>query len=300
MSAPTPTGDERPVHAADANNTARAGPDGSGGSVGSGGAGVAAGARSVPSLSARRLRALVRFTVQSCLTPARLLVLALPGLAILATGLLGAAVGSGVGEDFAAIAGAIIFGLALPLGSLIVGDTVLGAEVRGGVFSFTWATPARFAEIVVARWLVGWAVAVAVFVPAAVLAAVVAGVGDHAVALGLAIIAGTGAHIAMFVAIGTNTRRAAVWSLTVMLLIERLLGAVLTAIAQLSPTWEATEAYRGLLIDPVLGGATADVEPREGIPIGLDAVARLGLLTVVFLALATWGLRRLRLTGAHD
>ena len=98
----------------------------------------------------------------------------------------------------------------------------------------------------------------------------------------------------MFIAIGCLTRRTAVWSLAIVFLVERLLGAALTGIAQLSPTWESRAIFVGLLDDP------PDRLVREGIPAGGAAVVRLLVVTVVALAIAVWRLRHLRLSGAAD
>ena len=54
------------------------------------------------------------------------------------------------------------------------------------------------------------------------------------------------AYVAVFLAIGCITRRAAVWSLAFVFIVERLLGANLSGIAQLSPSWEARAAFVGL------------------------------------------------------
>ena len=69
--------------------------------------------------------------------------------------------------------------------------------------------------------------------------------------------------------IGCLTRRTAVWSLAFVFLIERLLGAALTGIAQLSPTWESRAIFVGYLDDP------PSRLVRDGIPQGGDAVVRL-------------------------
>lgn len=241
---------------------------------------------------ASRVPALVGYVFRACLPTKRILALALPVGAIILGALLTRAVDSTPSlHDFSDVAEVLVFGLALPLGAIIIGDSVMGAEVRSGVLSFTWLTPTRFSEIAFARWLGGWIVAVCSLVAACALSAVLAGVGEAVVPLAIAAAAGTAAHVAMFVAIGALTRRAAVWSLTVLLLVERLLGEALTGVAQLSPTHEAQAAFEGL----VDGGV-----PREGIPAGWAAVGRLGLLTIAFLMLAAWGLRRLRLTGSSD
>lgn len=239
-----------------------------------------------------RVAAMVGYVFRACLPTKRVLALLLPAGAILLAALLTRAVDATPSvRDFEEVAEVVIFGLALPLGSIIIGDSVLGAEVRSGVLSFTWLTPTRRSEIAFARWLGGWIVALCSLAVACFVAALLAGVGEAAVPLAVAAAAMTAAHIAMFVAIGALTRRAAVWSLTVLLLVERLLGEALTGVAQLSPTHEGFAAFAGL----VDGGS-----PRSGIPAGWAAVGRLGMLTVVFLALAAWGLRRLRLTGSGD
>jgi ABC-2 type transport system permease protein len=240
----------------------------------------------------RRLPALVAYVPRACLPARRLAVLALPCLTILASGLLARTLDGRATSDFGQVAGLGIFGLAMPLGTLVVGDAVLGAEVRSGTLPFTWLTPTRFWELALARWFGGWLLCLVTLTPSAALAAVIAGAPSLVGPIVVATAAGAAAHVAMFVAIGCLTRRAAVWSLAIVFVVERLLGAVLSGIAQLSPTWQGRAVFRGLGDLRVLG--------RSGIPQGWDAVVRLGLLTVVFLALATWGLRRLQLTGARD
>lgn len=241
-----------------------------------------------------RYTALVGYVFRACMPTKRLAALSLPVGAILLSGVLTNVAGqAGDNRDFSLIVATIVFGLALPLGSLIIGDSVLGAEVRSGTLAFTWLTPTRFAEIATARWLGGWLVCLVTLVPASALAAIIGGVSDEAGHLALAAAAGTSAHVALFIAIGALTRRAAVWSLGVVFIIERLLGAALSGVAQLSPTWEGQAVYVGL-------GNVDSVLHRSGISEGKAAVIRLALLTVAFLALATWGLRKMKLAGSRD
>jgi hypothetical protein len=175
----------------------------------------------------------------------------------------------------------------------VIGDAVLGSEVRSGTLHFTWMSPVPLGTIVVGRWLAGWIVALLTVTVAAALAAVVAGASDAAGPMALAVAAESCAYVAVFVMIGCITRRAAVWSLAVVLLVERLLGLALAGIAQLSPTWEGRAVYAEL-------GPGAERLLRDGIPQGWDAVVRLVVITVVALVVATWRLRHLRLTGASD
>jgi len=77
-------------------------------------------------------------------------------------------------------------------------------------------------------------------------------------------------------------------------LVERLLGAALTGIAQLSPTWESRAIFVGYLDDP----PTRLI--RAGIPQGGNAIVRLAVVTLVALLLANWRMKHMRLSGAAD
>jgi hypothetical protein len=184
-----------------------------------------------------------------------------------------------------------LFGVVLPVGCLVIGDAVLGSEVRSGTLHFTWLSPASFATIVVGRWLAGFSAAlVALAVPFGV-AAVVAGVPGAIGPLALAAAAGSAAYVAVFVLLGAVTRRAVVWSLGFVVLVERLLGTALSGVAQWSPGWEARAVYARI------GPDAADSLHRTGIPEGGGAVVRLLIITGVALLAAGLRLGRLRLSG---
>ena len=233
------------------------------------------------------------YALRICVPPKRAALLALPCVGAVLFGLLARTVDDPTPAGrFNTISGAL-FGLILPLACLVVGDAVLGAEVRAGTFGLTWLSPVRFSTIVLARWSAGWLVAAGSLAPALALSAAIAGVPDAVAPIGLAAVAGSAAYLALFVLIGATFQRAAWWSLAIVLLGERLLGAVLTGIAQLSPQWLATMVYAGL-------GPNADGLERAGMPTGGAAVGRLALLTVVFVLLAVRQIRRLRLTGVGE
>jgi len=233
------------------------------------------------------------YALRVCVPPKRAALLALPCAGALLFGLLARTVEEPTPAGrFNTISGAL-FGLILPLACLVVGDAVLGAEVRAGTFGLTWLSPVRFSTIVLARWLAGWLVAAGALVPALALSAVIAGVPGAVAPIALATVAGTAAYLALFVFIGATFRRAAWWSLAIVLLGERLLGGVLTGIAQLSPQWLASMVYAGL--GPDAGGLE-----RTGMPTGGAAVGRLALLTVVFVLLAVHRMRRLRFAGGGE
>lgn len=241
-----------------------------------------------------RLVALFVYTLRSCFPLKRWAAVLLPCAGVLLFGLLTHAADATADRAFANIAAEGIFGLVVPIAALVIGDSVLGAEVRSGTFAFTWLSPAPIWQIVLARWLGGVAVAAVSIVPTCAVAAVVAGSPSSAGPAALAAAGASVAYVALFIAIGCITRRTAVWSLAVVFLVERLLGAALTGIAQLSPTWESRAIFVGYLGDP------PDRLVRDGIPQGGSAIARLLLVTLVTLAVAHWRMGRMRLSGASD
>ena len=244
--------------------------------------------------SRSRFLAIVVYTLQSCVPPKRWAAVLLPCAGALLFGLLAHAVDETADRAFANIAAEAIFGLVMPIAALVIGDSVLGAEVRAGTFHFTWLTPTPTWQIVLGRWVGGSLVALVTIAPACALAAVIAGSSSSAGPAFLAAIVGSLAYVALFIAIGCLTRRTAVWSLAFVFLIERLLGAALTGIAQLSPTWESRAIFAGYLDDP------PSRLIRKGIPQGSDAIVRLAIVSVVALVLANWRMKHLRLSGASD
>ncbi|MEJ7666320.1 MAG: hypothetical protein WKG07_45795 [Hymenobacter sp.] len=120
------------------------------------------------------LVAIVRYTVRACV-PAQRLLLLLPVAGALLFGLL-----SRLSDETAvtAFSASRRHGAAHPRAPhhlLIVGDALLGAEIRSGVFAFTWLSPVRYPTIVLGRWLGGCLIIAVILVPAAAAAAVVAG-----------------------------------------------------------------------------------------------------------------------------
>lgn len=233
------------------------------------------------------------YAVKVCFPRARRLGLMLPGLGAILFGLLARALDETREEALALVAGPGLFGVVLPIGCLIIGDAVLGSEVRSGTMHFTWLSPVSFRSIVLGRWLAGTAVAVVALAVPAALAAVVAGAPDGAAPLAFAVAMGAVAYIAVFVVIGAMTRRAVVWSLGLVVLIERLLGQALSGIAQWSPGWVARFVYGDL-------GPDAERLLRSGVPTGGEAVTRLVVITAVALFVASRRLAQLRLSGPTD
>jgi ABC-2 type transport system permease protein len=233
------------------------------------------------------------YTLGACVPFKRRLGLGVLCLAALGFGLLSHVIYGDRDHAFAQMATVALFGLVLPLAGLVVGDAVLGAEVRAGTFHFTWLSPVSTLAIGIGRWAAGTLVVVAALAPSFFLAAVLAGAPHMASAAALGAIAGGAAYVAVFIAVGVLVRRAAVVSLVLVFLVERLLGGVLTGIAQLSPMWEARAVFTGL----APRGFTFH---RDGIPDGWGAVVRLAIITAVALTVAIRRLRAIKLAGATD
>jgi ABC-type transport system involved in multi-copper enzyme maturation permease subunit len=209
-------------------------------------------------------------------------------------GLLSYAIRGSAQRAFSAVAADGIFGLVMPIAALVIGDSVLGAEVRAGTFHFTWLSPTPTWQIVLGRWVGGSLVALVTIAPSAALAAIIAGSPESAVPAFVAAVVGSAAYVGVFVAIASLTRRTAVWSLAFVFLVERLLGTALTGIAQLSPTWESRALFLGYLND------VPSRIVRNGIPQGGAAVVRLSIVTIVVLGIAIWRMSHMRWAGASD
>ncbi|MGH9039504.1 MAG: hypothetical protein ACRDZ3_04665 [Acidimicrobiia bacterium] len=230
------------------------------------------------------------YALTACFPNRRRLGLLLPAAGALLFGLLTHVIDEPAAEALASVAGPGLFGVVLPVGCLVVGDAVLGAEVRSGTLHFTWLSPIGFATIAAGRFVAGWLVAMAAVAIPCALAAVVAGAPSQAAPMAVATGGAAAAYVAVFVFIGATARRAVVWSLALVVLVERLLGTALSGIAQWCPSWLGRSVYAGL-------ASSAEGLERAGLPEGGAGLIRLAILTVAGLALATWRLRRLHLAG---
>lgn len=237
--------------------------------------------------------AVVTYTLRACLPAKRWFGVLLPCAGALLFGWLTHVDSTSAEQAFSDVAEAGLFRLILPLTCLIIGDAVLGADVRSGTFPLTWLSPVPFWVIVAGRWLGGWLVALVTLVPAMALAPLIAGVPDAVAPMAVAAAAGAAAYIALFILIGVLVRRSALWSLAIVLLGEWLLGTPLTGIAQISPLWEAQQVFAGLW-------DRGELLLRDGMPSGGGSIVRLVIITIVGLALATWRLGRMRPIGGDD
>lgn len=250
----------------------------------------------VPSTgTARRppIVALVTYTLRTSLSGKRWIGILVPSMAAILFGLIARTLAGSAASQFADVASTALFPLILPVTCLVVGDAVLGSEIRAGSFTFTWLSPVPTWQIALSRWCGGAIVASACTAASFALSAAVAGAGPSAGGAATAAAFGSMAYVAIFLAIGCVARRAAVWSLAFVFLVERLLGTALAGVAQLSPGWEARAAFVSFVDGP------ANLV-REGIPAGSGAVVRLTMITAAALVIATTRLTHLKLSGSSD
>lgn len=241
----------------------------------------------------RALRAIVVYTLRSALPAKRWIGALIPAATAILFGLLATTLEDSPDSAFVEVASNALFLVVLPITCLVIGDAVVGAEVRSATFAFTWMSPVPTWQIAVGRWFGGTLVAGGTIAVAFAAGAVVAGAPETAGAAALSGVFGAGAYVAVFIAIGCITKRAAVWSLAFVVMVEQLMGNALTGIAQLCPGWVSRAAFIGLT------DVRDDLE-RDGIPHGTGALVRLAVITAVALLLANWRLRTLRLSGSAD
>lgn len=230
--------------------------------------------------------AMVRYTLTVTVTGGRRRLLGAMVVGAVALGLLGR-LADDPADGAAAVIGGGFLGLIVPLACLVVGDAALAAERRSGALAFTWLAPVPFRDIVVARWVGASILAAGSMAGAAALAAATAGAGDHAGVAALSVAVASMTYVAVFILIGATTRRAALWSLGWVFIVDQMLGAVLSGVAQLSPSWLGRQVYVDLAHLP------AD-DIYDALPLGWGAVVQLAVLAAVALALARWRLAHLR------
>jgi ABC-type transport system involved in multi-copper enzyme maturation permease subunit len=113
--------------------------------------------------------AILVYTLRSCFPRRRWMAVLVPCAGALLFGLLAHALDQPADQAFANVAADGIFGLVVPITALVIGDSVLGAEVRSGTFHFTWLSPTPTWKIVLGRWAGGSIVVLATIAPACAL-----------------------------------------------------------------------------------------------------------------------------------
>jgi len=183
------------------------------------------------------------------------------------------------------------FGLAvvLPLTALIIGTSVLGAEIDDGSVVHLLATPVRRSTVILSKFLVAAALTMLFVAVPELLAGVIATGGASRLALGLfaGALAGSVIYNAVFVMISALTTRAIAVGLLYLLIWESLLGNFVGGARLLS-----VEQYSLGIANSIAHDASLNAH------LGVGTATAMGVLvTAVTLALAIRRLAAFSLKG---
>jgi ABC-2 type transport system permease protein len=183
-----------------------------------------------------------------------------------------------------------VFGLTvvLPLTALIIGTSVLGAEIDDGSIVHLLATPVSRAVVIGAKYAVA---AVLTMIFAAVpelLAGLIATGGATKLALGVFVgaLAGSVMYNAIFVMLSAVTTRAIAWGLLYVLIWEGVLGNLVAGARLLSVGQYSLGIANSMAHDPSLNAAL-----RLPTAVILGALVTAGALVVAVRRLASFSLK---------
>jgi ABC-2 type transport system permease protein len=189
----------------------------------------------------------------------------------------------------ARILGDFGFSVILPLTALIIGTSVLGAEIDDGSIVHLLATPVRRSSVIVTKFAVGAVLTMAFVAVPELIAGLIATGGATKLAVGLFIgaLAGSVIYNAVFVMLSVLTTRAIAVGLLYVLIWEVVLGNFVSGARLLSVEHYSLGVANSIAHDPALNaGLTLTTALVMGV-----------IVTVVTLALATRRLSEFSLKG---
>jgi ABC-2 type transport system permease protein len=231
---------------------------------------------------------ILRLTFRATMGRRRALLFALPAIILIAVaGVLTATARSGSWQ--AEFLGDFGFSVVLPLTSLIIGTSVLGAEIDDGSIVHLLATPVPRAQVVVSKFAVAAALTIAFGAVPEYLAAAIAKGAGSGLAIGLLAGALVAAVIynAVFVMLSVLTTRAIAIGLLYLVVWEGLLANLVPGVGLLSVSQYSLSVANSIAHYPALHAH-----------LGLGTAAALAVLvTGAALAVGTRRLSRFSITG---
>jgi ABC-2 type transport system permease protein len=187
------------------------------------------------------------------------------------------------------ILGQLGFTVVLPLTALIIGTSVLGAEIDDGSVVHLLATPVRRSSVIVSKYAVAVGLTVLLVAVPEFVAALIATGGATKLAMGLLVgaLAGSVIYNALFVMLSAVTTRAMAAGLIYVLIWEGLLSNLVTGARVLSIGHYSLGIANAIAHDGAL-------QAGLGLP---TAVIMGGIVTLATLALASQRLARFALRG---
>ncbi len=234
----------------------------------------------------RQYRVICAITLRAMLGRKRALLLAVPPLILIVAALALRAAHPG-GGPWPAAAATFEFSVVLPLTALIIGTSVLGAEIDDGSIIAVLATPVRRSAIIEAKYAVATAATIAVAALPELLAGLITGGSRVAIGLFAGAAAGAAVYSALFLALSVLSARAVAIGLAYVLIWEGLLANVAGGARLLSAGQYALGIAQAAARDPSLGA-------RLG---GAASLIMSALAIAVALTVATAGLASFSLRG---
>jgi ABC-2 type transport system permease protein len=187
------------------------------------------------------------------------------------------------------ILGVFGFSVVLPLTALIIGTSVLGAEIDDGSIVHLLATPVRRSAVIITKFAVAAGLTMIFVALPELLAGVIATGGVTRLAVGVfaGAIAGSVIYNAVFVLVSVLTTRAIAVGLLYLLVWESLLGNLVSGASELSVSQYSLGVANSIARDPAL---------NAHLTLGTVAVAG-SIVTVAALALAIRRLAAFSLKG---
>ncbi len=180
------------------------------------------------------------------------------------------------------------FGVVLPLTALIVGTSVLGAEIDDGSVVHLLATPVRRTTVILAKFAVAAALTALLAALPEFLAGVIATGGATRLAAGLFLgaLAGSVMYNAVFVMLSAATSRAIAVGLLYLLIWESLLSPLVSGVQLLSVSQYSLGIANAVARDPALHAHLG-----AGLAAALGAVVTVAALTVAVRRLERFSLK---------
>jgi ABC-2 type transport system permease protein len=152
------------------------------------------------------------------------------------------------------ILGVFGFSVVLPLTALIIGTSVLGAEIDDGSILHLLATPVRRSSVIITKFAVAAAITMLFVAVPELLAGLIATGGVTRLAVGVfaGVLAGSVIYNALFVMVSALTTRAIAVGLLYLLVWEGLLGNLVSGVRELSIGQYSLGVANSIARDPAL------------------------------------------------
>jgi ABC-2 type transport system permease protein len=186
------------------------------------------------------------------------------------------------------VLGQLGFAVLLPLTALIIGTSVLGAEIDDGSVVHLLATPVRRSTVILSKFAVAAALTMIVVALPVLLAGLIATSGVTRLAVGLftGALAGSVIYAAVFVMISVLTTRAIAVGLLYLLIWESLLGNVVSAARLLS-----VEQYSLGIANSIAHSPNLNAHLGAGTAVVMGAVVTAAALALAIRRLAGFSLK---------